>query len=485
MFYISEENMIKKQITLNKYIEELLQNQNKTNISSLQNLVSKDEYREILSPVLNIMRMYPDLNFSNIKEELFYKSSLKKLICDLVNKKELTPGMVMEFGTRKNREQIIIGQAQEPVITEDSFTLSPIEMSESTIFSLASTSKIYTVLAIMILEEQGLINLFDSITKYAPEFKNLSNVTIYDLLKFRVKIETPIRIDSAKNEKEAENILFASYVNENNPSVYTDIGAMILRYVIENTSGLSLKDFIYNNIIKKAHLENTYLNVPLEKLKNVASNNYSGIIDENGKLIIEQDNYPGTVHDPKAKKIGVKDGIAPGHAGYYASCDDMLKLVDYLLDEKIITKESISTLSENESELNNCFFGSLVFLKQLDPNVQGIFHPLSGQSFLSPGYEGTALYVDPLNELSLFIGANRLHNRIHKVHPSQTNRIITEPNGKQIIILPNGQEKIVSSKYAKEKDKIADEAFRLSLQYALLEKHYPNEKGQTRTRKLG
>jgi len=58
------------------------------------------------------------------------------------------------------------------------------ELNENTIFGLASVTKSFTALAIMQLEEKGIINLDDPIGKYIPEFtnKNQKTVTIRHLL---------------------------------------------------------------------------------------------------------------------------------------------------------------------------------------------------------------------------------------------------------------------------------------------------------------
>ena len=74
-----------------------------------------------------------------------------------------------------------------------------------------------------------------------PEFKNLENTTIYDLLKFRVKIVTDMRVDSAKNKNEALQILYTAHPDKNQQvsNAYTDMGAMILRCVIEKVTGMT------------------------------------------------------------------------------------------------------------------------------------------------------------------------------------------------------------------------------------------------------
>ena len=185
-------------------------------------------------------------------------------------------------------------------------------------FDLASTSKTFTAVAILILAEDKLIDVFEPVTKYVPEFKNLGNTTIYDLLKFRVSVATPSRIDSAKNKEEALNILYQSYPRDVQPeNAYTDIGAMILRVLVEKVTCMKFHKFVETMIFRRCGMYNTYLNVPSYDLDRVANENYSTIITQDGSAITRYDNVPGTVHDPKANAIGQKEGIAPGHAGFF------------------------------------------------------------------------------------------------------------------------------------------------------------------------
>ena len=90
-----------------------------------------------------------------------------------------------------------------------------------------------------------------------------------------------------------------------------------------------------------------------------------------------------------------------------------------------------------------------------------------------PGFSGTCLYVDPLNKITLFLGANRLHDRIYKIHPSQQEKImIEEETQRPIFILPNETKQIVSINFTLEREKIIQKALDLSLQIKLLETIY-------------
>ena len=236
-------------------------------------------------------------------------------------------------------------------------------------------------------------------------------------------------------------------------------------------------------------MKDTHLNVPKEKLDRIANENYSTIIKSDGTDITKYDNVPGTPHDAKALAIGELDGIAPGHAGFFSTKNDMLKLGKSLIKGEVLSKESVATISDTatgfkDDEEYTRFYGSLVYLKQPDPANLSVYPPLSGRAFMSPGFAGTTLCVDPINEITLFIGSGRLHNRIYQIHPNQVQNIKVDEHNKKTFTLKNGEEKIICADYTKDKEVMVKLALDLSLQYQLLEKIMPTNREMHLVREL-
>ena len=205
--------------------------------------------------------------------------------------------------------------------------------------------------------------------------------------------------------------------------------------------------------------------------------------------ITKYNNVPGTPHDAKAIAIGELEGIAPGHAGFFSTKDDMIKLGQALINGNILKKDTVYSISDTatgfkDDDKYTRFYGSLVYLKQPDPQNLSVYPPLSGKAFMSPGFAGTTLCVDPVNEITLFIGSGRLHNRIYQIHPNQVANIKVDEHNKKTFTLPNGEEKIVCADYTKEKEVMVKLALDLSLQYQLLEKIMPPNKEMHLVREL-
>ena len=474
-----------------KYIDELLKNQNDTSSPVLQDIFTKHDYEELLSPVLKVINENPHANLTTLRFLLFKRSGLKEIIDNFVKQTQITPGVILDFGTYKTRDTVLCGNRQEYVMENGVLISKPLPIEQDTIFDLASTSKLFTAIAVLKLNECDLIDVFDPVSKYVPEFKNLGDVTIYDLLKFRVMIVTDKRVDSAKSPEEAEQILFTVHKKEdqNFTNAYTDMGAMVLRYVVERTTKIPFDKFVETIIFRQIGMNDTHLRVPDYKIDRVANENYSSIIKSDGTDITKYDNVPGTPHDAKAIAIGELDGIAPGHAGFFSTKDDMIKLGNALIKGKIISKESLVSMSDTatgfkDGEAYTRFYGSLVYLKQPDPKNLSVYPPLSGKAFMSPGFAGTTLCVDPINEITLFIGSSRLHNRIYQVHPNQVKNIKVDEHNKKTFTLPNGEEKVVCSDFTRDKEVMVKLALDLSLQYQLLEKIFKPQKEMHLVREL-
>lgn len=479
-----------KYIIYRKYLDTLFKNQNDTNIPCLQDIYTKSDYEKLLKPVMDVIRENPYASLTTLRLKLFLQSGLKEIIDNFVKDTQITPGLILDFGTFKNRDTVICGNRQEYVMRNGILVREELPMEKNTIFDLASTSKTFTAVATLILAEKNLIDVFDPVNKYVPEFKNLGNTTIYDLLKFRVSVATPIRVDSVQDKDKALEILYQAYPrNVNLENSYTDIGAMILRVLIEKVTNMKFTDFVEIEILKKCGMNDTFLNVPYYKLDRVANENYSTIITQDGSAITRYDNVPGTVHDPKANAIGQKEGVAPGHAGFFSTKDDMIKLAEALINEELISKNSLLSMSDTETGFKDDdkytrFYGSLVYLKQPDPKFLSVYPRLSGRSFMSPGFAGTQLVVDPINKITLFVGSPRLHNRIYQIHKTQMQNIKVDEHNKKTFIMPDGTEKIVCSDYTKAKEVLVTLALDLAIQYQLLENLYPNQKEMHLVREL-
>ncbi len=475
---------------LEDYVNDLYTKQNNGAVLEQQNLYSKKDYYELLKPVIDLFKN-DSLSLQEMREALFKNSGIEEKVNDFIYKREMVPGMVFSYGTGNYKETVVIGNRQEVTLDEKGNLVPAVEkMTEDTIFDLASVTKLFTSLSVLKLVENGTISLDDEIKKYAPEFKNLNGVTIFDLMSFGVPLKTEGRVDGKDSKEESEQVLFTLYVDKEdaNERPYTDMGAMVLKYVVEHASGMNYYQFIDENILSKLNMSDTHVLVPKMKLDRVASTNLDSKIYKDGNVITTTNAIKGVVYDPKAQSMGQPEGILSGHAGMFSTANDMTNLAKGIMGGQVIDEEYVEMMAKNrtgrkyiqdDKEKYVQYLGFLCYSKNPILGSSELYHAMSGKAFASAGWTGTQLTVDPINQLYFFMAGNRSHNRMTFIDPAQRDKVVEDENGKKTIVLPNGDVKIDATRFAWDRDEVVvHPALKLSIQYKMLEDIYTlmNEK---------
>lgn len=159
------------------------------------------------------------------------------------------------------------------VIYEKAFGLADRELNvknnlESK-FQIGSLTKQFTACAILQLAEAGKLKLNDTIGTYFPGFSKGDSVTIHMLLNHTSGIRnyTDIpefwKIAATPMEKDSMVALIKRQPFDFSPGSkwnYSNSGYFLLGYIIEKASGQSYSDYVLNKVLKKAGLENTFVN---------------------------------------------------------------------------------------------------------------------------------------------------------------------------------------------------------------------------------
>ena len=138
-----------------------------------------------------------------------------------------------------------------------------------TVFRLASITKQFTAMAIMLLEQEGKLRLDDPITRYLPDYPTYErNITITHLLnhtsgiKSYTSLENFIR-DIAQKAMSSSDLLayFKDLPLEFEPGtrfLYNNSGYHLLGIIIENIAGMSYEQFIQQHIFQPLHMNHSY-----------------------------------------------------------------------------------------------------------------------------------------------------------------------------------------------------------------------------------
>ena len=156
-------------------------------------------------------------------------------------------------------------------------------VTDKTLFELGSTSKAFTGLGILKLEQDGLIKLNDDVSKYIPWFKvnykgEDTKITLEQLLHHSsgIPFKTIDKIPASNEDNALEETVktLVGIELDSKPGEkfqYATINYDVLGLIIEKVSGVSYEKYMVENVIKPAGLNNTYLFKNEDISKNIAT----------------------------------------------------------------------------------------------------------------------------------------------------------------------------------------------------------------------
>jgi Beta-lactamase class C and other penicillin binding proteins len=147
-------------------------------------------------------------------------------------------------------------------------------------FRLGSITKQFTAMAILQLQEKGLLSVDDLITKYFPDYKIAEKVTIHHLLTHTSGIH-----NFTNDPEYGQTMMIASPVEKTIARFkdkpldfapgekwdYSNSGYILLGAIIEKASGKSYEDYLKENIFQPLNMVNTGYDHSDALLKNRAA----------------------------------------------------------------------------------------------------------------------------------------------------------------------------------------------------------------------
>lgn len=211
------------------------------------------------------------------------------------------------------------------------------EITLENTFQLASVTKTFTATAILMLYEQGKLNLQDTIQKYIPNFPYKDwNITIHHLLTHRSGLGKYTHFcdnpDNIWEEKDC-SIYNSDVINimcEIEPVLaktpgkkfyYTNTNYILLADIIEKVSGMKYHEFVTKNIF--------------EPLKMTSTKVYYR--DNEGELVNPVLGYESNFRPA----LDIYLNGCEGDKGIYSNVYDMLKFDQALYNEKLISNSTL------------------------------------------------------------------------------------------------------------------------------------------------
>lgn len=381
----------------------------------------------------------------------------------LCEETQMLCGLSIAYGTPRESESFLYGCAQRLARCGGEFVPHVRPLAEDSLFDLASLTKLFTAVLAMQLVERGMLSLEEPIGDIDPRFVHLRNVRVGDLLGFRVSLKTPGRIDEAPTREEGLARLFAAQqVPMPAVRVYSDINAMVAKYIIEARSGRSLADALHEQILRPAGLSQTFARVPDAQRSRCVCYNYEHRI-ERGRYILRCDTLPGVPHDPKALLLSDGGRDLCGHAGLFSTRGDMVRLAQALLSGELLSRASLERIGQNGTGRPNGdgtyrqYLGLLCFTRHPLQRLSEVPDWMGEGSIGLSGFTGNHLSLEPrLGRFVLFLG-NRCHGKVSHIVPGE-GKSLTDygpaADGTGLVRWPDGRLVPSSARYVYFKDRL-------------------------------
>ena len=308
----------------------------------------------------------------------------------------------------------------------------PVAMQKDTVFDAASLTKVFaTTYAIMLLVDEGHINLDDPVSKHLPVFNtnDKKDITIRHLLTHSSGLSEwkPIYYHATNKE---EALKYISELPRKYPvgkeRYYSDLGFMILGYLVEKVSGKPLNVFIDEKLYKKINLQNTLFKPEKIDKEKIAATSHGNPFekrmvadDEFGfKCDEKPDNFKswrkrtliGEVND--GNSYYAHNGVA-GHAGLFSSAEDLLTLISVILNngrhdnKKIIKEKTVSKFLKKDQFENGLGW-------TMSPKIIYTESFKDLEAFGHTGFTGTFVLGVPKLKLAIILLTNRQNIGVNK-----------------------------------------------------------------------
>jgi len=227
----------------------------------------------------------------------------------------------------------------------------------NTPFQLASVSKQFTAVAILMLREQGKLSLDDSVQKFFPDFP-YHGITIKMLLQHRSGLPNYIYFcDDYIHDKDhmISNSFVMALMTIGKPPAYyppdirfdySNTGYMVLASVVERVSRKPFADFLRENIFEPLDMKDAFL--------------------VNQKDTTSVRKAFGYQYRKRPLAVVFLDGVL-GDKGIYASVEDLFKWDQALYDGKLLKPETLDEafmpLSRKSTARHNYGYGWRVYYR--------------------------------------------------------------------------------------------------------------------------
>jgi CubicO group peptidase (beta-lactamase class C family) len=287
-------------------------------------------------------------------------------------------------------------------------------MQPDTMFWIASMTKPVTSVAILMLQDDGMLSVDDPVSKYLPEFAGLktpsgkpANITIAQLLSHTSGLASPRKTAASRSAKTLRE-LAAIYLSEpmqfepGSSWAYTTSGFVVLGLIVETVAKQPFDSFLQNRLLDPLGMrDTTFYPTDAQRLRLARAYRAS---PEAGTLTPQNGIWSGGADPQRGDCVPLGDGGLFCTAGDYARFCQMLLGGGSFEGRRYLSPGAFQALTTvctgdlptgySKRKLNHVLgwgLGAAVVRMQGD----GVSAWLSPGSFGHPGAWGTAAWIDP------------------------------------------------------------------------------------------
>ncbi|WP_197201082.1 serine hydrolase domain-containing protein [Cytobacillus firmus] len=209
-----------------------------------------------------------------------------------------------------------------------------IDNTSDTKFRIGSLTKSFTAAAVLLLHQQGRLNLSDKINAYINNFPSEAGVTIHHLLSHSSGVadftfsseywEKYMRLPTSLKQSVDWIKIRPLQFKPGTDMQYSNAGYLLLTALIENVSGLPYEQFLLENIFKPLQLKNTGIDDGRKILKDLASGH--------------------SVWEEVINAEYIDMSIPQGAYGMYSTAEDLYKWTEVLRNGVLLNKSMTSKM---------------------------------------------------------------------------------------------------------------------------------------------
>jgi serine-type D-Ala-D-Ala carboxypeptidase len=346
---------------------------------------------------------------------------------------KVTPGAALAIG---RRGQIVRLRGYGRV----DWGASAPRVTERTIYDLASLTKpVATTTAVMLLVQDGKLDLDRSLAAYLPEWRGIEDrarMTARHLLNHTAGLPAGGPLAGAGRDRGRIVETLATVPLRAPPGrrhEYSDYGMMLLCALVERLAEERMDAFLERRVFEPLGLEDTGFN-PLQwgtasPFRFVAAVAPLSRIAPTERTP-QRGHIHGVVHDPVAFRLG---GVT-GHAGLFGSVRDMALYAEMLLadgrsgEQQILETGLVRSFTQRTAADTRFALG---WELARPTNSTGGYFPSS--AFGHTGFTGTSMWLDPERELYIVLLTNRLNPNSREQRHLKLRRDVHEALARSVV----------------------------------------------------